>query len=219
MGTGAQPRVVYGLCHPKVGVMGDDELIEELHRRFHSAPAQKYSERIARLRIDDLPFEDGDGALSTSVEHLVRGDDKSGAAFDIFRLGWFGGRLWELVVIDGAYLPHVHRKIDSEFVIFAGSGQLSRNAEWRPYRERSRVAVAMGTAHGFVTDPAAGATVFLSLQSDAIRKISTDPNTHSEKSEDDFAYADDEFPLPPALAEETKAAKGDSAQNFEVRRR
>lgn len=204
MGTGAQPRVVYRLCHAKVGVMGDDKLIEELHRRFHSAPAQKYSERIARLRIDDLPFKDSAGAPCTSVEHLVRGDDKSGAAFDIFRLGWFGGRLWELVVIDGAYLPHVHRKIDSEFVIFAGRGQLSRNAEWRAYRERSRVAVAMGTAHGFVTDPAAGATVFLSLQSDAIRKISTDPNTHSEKSEDDFAYADDEFPLPPDLCKMRK---------------
>jgi mannose-6-phosphate isomerase-like protein (cupin superfamily) len=181
--------------------MTDDKLIEELHHRFHSAPEEKYSDRIANLEIIDLRFANADGTPFGNVRHLVRGDDKSGAAFDIFRLGWSGGRLWELVVIDGAYLPHVHRKIGSEFVIFAGSGHLSRDTEWRAYHEKDRVRVPMGTAHGFVTDPAAGPTVFLSLQSDAIRKITIDPKTHTEKSEDDFVYVDDTFPLPPDLCE------------------
>ncbi|HEU0156703.1 MAG TPA: hypothetical protein VFQ82_11585 [Stellaceae bacterium] len=181
--------------------MGDDQLVETLYRRFHSAPEPSYAERIAGLRIDDLPFTDADGAPFGKVRHLVRGDDKSGAAFDIFRLGWSGGTLWELVVIDGAYLPHVHRKIDSEFVIFAGRGHLSRNTEWRAYHKKDRVPVAMGTAHGFITDPDVGPTVFLSLQSDAIRKISIDAKTHAEKSEDDFVYVDAEFPLPPELCE------------------
>jgi hypothetical protein len=185
-------------------VMGEDHLIEELYRRFHSAPEEPYSDRIAHLPIDDLGFTDADGTVCGNVRHLVRGDDKSGAAFDIFRLGWSDGRLWELVIIDGIYLPHVHRKTDSEFVILMGRGHLSRDAEWRPYREKSRVSVARGTAHGFITDPGAGATVFLSLQSDAIRKISTDPKTHAEKVNDDFVYVDDVFPLPPGLCEARK---------------
>ncbi|HEY1258398.1 MAG TPA: hypothetical protein VGF34_04055 [Stellaceae bacterium] len=184
--------------------MGDDELIEELYRRFHSAPGRQYSDRIVHLSIGDLPFKDENGAPFGGVRHLVRGDDKSGAAFDIFRLGWFGGRIWELVIVDGAYLPHVHRKINSEFVIFAGRGHLSRNTEWRAYREKTRVPVAMGTAHGFITDPEAGATVFLSLQSDAIRKLSTDPQTGVETAEDDFAYVDDAFPLPADLCDMRK---------------
>jgi hypothetical protein len=179
--------------------MGDGQLIEELYRRFNRASEETYSDRIGHLRIDDLPFKDADGAPSVNIKHLIRGDDKSGASFDIFRLGWFGGRLWELVIIDGAYLPHMHKKIESEFFIFAGRGQLSRDAEWRPYRARSRVSVGMAVAHGFITDPEFGATVFLSIQSDAIRKIFIDPDTRSEKFEDDLVYVDEAFPLPPDL--------------------
>jgi hypothetical protein len=179
--------------------MNDDELIEKLHQRFRSASEAIIADRIAHIPIDDLPFQDTAGLPFGSVKHLVRGDDKSGAAFDIFRLGWFGGRVWELVIVDGAYLPHLHQKINSEFFIFAGRGHLSRDAEWRPYQEKSRVAVGMAVAHGFITDPEFGPTVFLSIQSDPIRKIWVDPVTQSEKSEDDFVYVDDAFPLPSDL--------------------
>ena len=175
--------------------MGGNELIEELYRRFHSASKEAFSTRIAHLRIDDLPFTDRDGTPFGTIKHLVRGDDKSGAAFDIFRLGWFGGRVWELVIVDGAYLPHVHKRIDSEFFMFAGRGHLSRDTEWCAYQERSRVSVGRAVAHGFITDPEFGATVFLSIQSDPIRKILIDPVTKSEYFEDDFAYVDDAFPL------------------------
>lgn len=179
--------------------MDDDAVIEELYRRFHSAPAEAFVDRIAHLQIDDLPFTTTGGSPSGNVRHLVRGDDKSGASFDIFRLGWFGGRLWELVIMDGAYLPHVHQKINSEFFIFAGRGHVSRDTEWSAYRERSRVSVRMAVAHGFITDPEFGPTVFLSLQSDAIRKIVIDPKTNCENAEDDFIYVDDAFPLPADL--------------------
>ena len=56
-------------------------------------------------------------------------------------------------------------------------------------------------AHGFITDPEFGPTVFLSVQSDPIRKIWLDPNTQTEKFEDDFVYVDDAFPLPADLLE------------------
>ena len=179
--------------------MDDIKLIDELYRRFHSVAEEMFSDRIAHLRIDDLPFRDQNGTPFGNVRHLVRGDDKSGAGFDIFRLGWFGGRVWELVIIDGAYLPHAHQKINSEFFIFAGRGFLSRDTEWSAYRDRSRVSVGMAVAHGFITDPEFGPTVFLSIQSEAIRKITIDPKTQSEKVEDDFVYVDDAFPLPPDL--------------------
>ena len=179
--------------------MDDKELIEELHRRFHSASGKTYADRIADLPIDELPFANTDGTSFGKVKHLVRGDDKSGAAFDIFRLGWFGGRVWEFVIIDGAYLPHAHKKIDSEFYILTGRGHLSRDAEWRAYQDQTRVPVARGMAHGFITDPEFGPTVFLSIQSDPIRKISIDPITKAEKFEDDFVYVDDAFPLPNEL--------------------
>jgi hypothetical protein len=179
--------------------MGDTELIEELYRRFHLAAKSILSDAVARLPIDDLAFKDPDGAPFGKIKHLVRGDDKSGAAFDIYRLGWSGGRVWELVIIDGAYLPHLHRKITSEFFIVAGRGHLSRDAEWSPYGERTRVSVGAAVAHGFITDPDSGPTVFLSIQSDPIRKIWIDPVTKAEMSEDDFVYVDDAFPLPPDL--------------------
>lgn len=191
--------------------MDDDQLIERLHNRFHTASEKIFSDRIAQLRIDDLPFKDPDGLPFGNIRHLVRGDDKSGASFDIFRLGWFGGRVWELVIIDGAYLPHVHRKIDSEFFILTGRGHLSHDAQWDAYQERSRVSVGRAVAHGFITDPESGPTVFLSLQSDPIRKIVTDPNTKAERFEDDFAYADDLFPLPGdlvAIREQKLASMG-----------
>jgi hypothetical protein len=179
--------------------MDDLELIETLDRRFHGAPEPTFADRIARLPVGDLPFTDQDNRPFGNVKHLVRGDDKSGAAFDIFRLGWFGGRVWELVIIDGAYLPHAHRNIDSEFGIVAGRGHVSCDAEWRAYQEKSRISVGRGVAHGFVTDPEFGATVFLSIQSDPIRKITIDPVTRAETFEDDFVYVDDAFPLPPDL--------------------
>jgi mannose-6-phosphate isomerase-like protein (cupin superfamily) len=179
--------------------MDDLELIRALDRRFHATPEPILADRIRRLPVGDLPFKDQDGLAFGEVKHLVRGDDKSGAAFDIFRLGWFGGRVWELVIIDGAYLPHAHRNIDSEFFIVAGRGHVSRNAEWRAYQENSRIAVGRGVAHGFITDPEFGETVFLSIQSDPIRKITIDPITQAEKFEDDFLYVDDAFPLPPDL--------------------
>lgn len=195
--------------------MDDNELMDELYRRFHSASEETFSDRIAHLPVDDLPFSDTDGAPFGNVRHLVRGDDKSGASFDIFRLGWFAARVWELVVIDGAYLPHAHQKINSEFFIFSGRGYLSRGAEWSAYGERSRVSIGMTVAHGFITDPEFGPTVFLSLQSDAIRKITVDPETKSEKFEDDFVYVDDGFPLPPdllAIRERKPASRGPATE-------
>src|SRR5579872_5403746 len=100
--SGAANRPFFGYVHVMKGnpIMSDSELIEALYRRFHSAPERIFPDRIAHLRIDDLPFKDPDGRPFGNVKHLVRGDDKSGAAFDIFRLGWFGGRVWELVVVD-----------------------------------------------------------------------------------------------------------------------
>jgi hypothetical protein len=179
--------------------MSDDELIEELYRRFHSTSEEIFSARIMNLRIDDVEFEDTNDNPFGNVKHLIRGDDKSGASFDIYRLGWFGGRVWELVIIDGAYLPHAHQKINSEFFIFKGRGHLSRDDEWSAYQERTRISVGMAVAHGFITDPEFGPTVFLSIQSDPIRKILIDPDTQSEKFEDDFVYVDDAFPLPQEL--------------------
>jgi hypothetical protein len=176
--------------------MSDDELIEELYRRFHSFPTKIFAERIMNLPINDLPFADSAGNPFGKVVHLVRGDDKSGAAFDIYRLGWYGGRVWELVIVDGAYLPHAHQKISSEFFIFAGRGHLSHDDEWAAYEEGTRVSVGMAVAHGFITDPEFGPTIFLSIQSDPIRKILIDPDTRSERFEDDFVYVDDVFPLP-----------------------
>jgi hypothetical protein len=179
--------------------MSDDELIEELYRRFHSTSEEIFPDRIMNLQIDDLAFADANGNPFGNVKHLIRGDDKSGASFDIFRLGWFGGRVWELVIVDGAYLPHAHQKINSEFFIFKGRGHLSRDDEWNAYQERTRVSVGMAIAHGFITDPEFGSTVFLSIQSDPIRKIFIDPDTQSERFEDDFVYVDDVFPLPSNL--------------------
>lgn len=184
--------------------MTDLELIEELHRRFHSVSAATVPERIAHLEIQELRFTDGNGAPFGNIKHLVRGDDKSGAAFDIYRLGWFGGRVWELAIIDGAYLPHLHQKTSSEFFILAGGGHVSRDAEWSAYRPRTRLSVGSGVAHGFITDPDFGLTVFLSIQSDPIRKIVVEPQTHAERSEDDFVYVDDRFPLPADLLEDRK---------------
>ena len=182
--------------------MDDDELIEELYHRLHAAPVEIFSARIMNLPIDDLPFKsfkDTSDNPFGNVKHLLRGDDKSGASFDIYRLGWFGRRIWELVIIDGAYLPHAHHKINSEFCIIAGRGHLSRDAEWSAYQERTRVSVGMTVAHGFITDPEFGPTVFLSIQSDPIRRILIDRDTQTESFEDDFVYVDDVFPLPADL--------------------
>ena len=176
--------------------MSDDEVIEEIYRRFHSISAEIFSERIKALRMDDLPFKDVNGRTIDKIIHLIRGGDKSGASFDIYRLGWCGGRVWELVIVDGVYLPHVHQKISSEFFIFTGRGHVSHNDKWIAYRERTRITVGIAVAHGFITDPEFGPTTFLSIQSDPIRKISIDPDTNSEKFEDDFVYVDDVFPLP-----------------------
>jgi hypothetical protein len=181
--------------------MTDDEMIEVLYQRFHSASDEILSDRIMNLKTADLAFNDGNGNPFGSVKHLIRGDDKSGASFDIYRLGWFGGRVWELVIVDGAYLPHAHQRINSEFFIFTGHGHLSRDKEWSAYRETTRVSVGTAMAHGFITDPEFGPTVFLSIQSDPIRKIVLDPDTQSETFEDDFVYVDDVFPLPPSLLE------------------
>jgi hypothetical protein len=181
--------------------MNDDQMIEELYLRFQSRPEATFSDRIINLPIEDLPFTDSNGIRFGNVKHLIRGDDKSGASFDIYRLGWFAGRVWELVIVDGAYLPHAHRKIGSEFFIIAGRGHLSRDDEWNAYRERTRVSVGRGVAHGFITDPEFGQTVFLSIQSEPIRRISIDPDTQIEKFEDDFVYVDDLFPLPADLVD------------------
>jgi hypothetical protein len=179
--------------------MTDNDVMEKLYRRFHSGLEDELSARIMNLIIDDLMFKDVNGNLFGWVKHLVRGDDKSGASFDIYRLGWCGGRVWELVIVDGAYLPHAHQKINSEFFILKGRGHLSWNNHWNTYQEKTRVSIGMGVAHGFITDPEFGPTVFLSIQSDPIRKILIDPETKSEKFEDDFVYVDDMFPLPPDL--------------------
>lgn len=179
--------------------MNDDRLIAELCHRFDHASDETYSDRIRHLPIADLPFAEVDGTPFGPIKHLVRGDDKSGASFDIYRLGWFGGKVWELVIIDGAYLPHVHQKITSEFFIVAGRGHLSHDDRWSAYRQGTTISVGAGVAHGFITDPEFGPTVFLSIQSDPIRKLLIDPQTKAEKFEDDFTYVDAAFPLPREL--------------------
>ncbi|HEY3910573.1 MAG TPA: hypothetical protein VGM07_11870 [Stellaceae bacterium] len=181
--------------------MHDHELMAELYRRFHSLSKDPFSARIEALRTDDLPFKNSEGNPFGDVKHLIRGDDKSGASFDIYRLGWFAGRVWELVIIDGAYLPHAHQKIASEFFIVSGRGHLSRDQEWSAYQPQTQVAVGMDVAHGFITDPEPGPTVFLSIQSAPIRKITVDPASQAEKFEDDFVYVDQLFPFPADLVE------------------
>lgn len=193
--------------------MDDNGLIEELHRRFSSASDKELADRIVHLSISDLPFTGEDGAPFGDVKHLVRGDDKSGSAFDIYRLGWFGRRVWELVIIDGAYFPHVHHKIDSEFFIVRGRGHVSQDDAWSAYQESTRVSVGADVAHGFITDPEFGPTVFLSIQSDPIRKVTIDPRTRIESFEDDFAYVDDAFPLPEDLLATRKRKLASFRQN------
>ncbi len=119
--------------------MDDSEIMAQLYHRFHSSSEEPFSARIMALRTNDLPFTDAEGNPFGTVKHLVRGDDKSGASFDIYRLGWSAGRVWELVIIDGAYLPHAHQKIDSEFFIVGGRGHLSRDHEWSAYQQQTRV--------------------------------------------------------------------------------
>jgi hypothetical protein len=205
VGRAASPMTI----ERQVILMKDDELIEELHRRFCYASDKGFSDRIGHLRIADLPFTEIDGAPFGAIKHLIRGDDKSGASFDIYRLGWFGGRIWELVIIDGAYLPHAHAKTHSEFFILAGRGHLSHDDDWSAYQEKTRTSVGAAIAHGFITDPEFGPTVFLSIQSAPIRKLVIDPRTHSERFDDDFVYVDAAFPLPPNLlrARRRKLAK------------
>ncbi len=181
--------------------MDDNEMMAQLYRRFHSSSPEPFSARIMALRTSDLPFTDAEGNPFGNIKHLVRGDDKSGASFDIYRLGWFAGRIWELVIIDGAYLPHAHQKIDSEFFIISGHGHLSRDHEWSAYQQQTRVSVGMTVAHGFITDPEFGPTVFLSVQSNPIRQITIDPDSQTEKFVDDFVYVDQNFPLPADLVE------------------
>jgi hypothetical protein len=63
--------------------MDDSELIDDLYRWFHSAHEEIFADRIGHLPIGDLPFTDPVGTPFGNIKHLVRGDDKSGAAFDI----------------------------------------------------------------------------------------------------------------------------------------
>jgi len=183
--------------------MNDNELIEEIYRRFHAAAEETFAARIMNLRIDDLPFVNPDGTPFGNVMHLVRdGKDKSGAFFDIYRLGWFQGRLWELVIVDGVYLSHSHPNIDSEFIIMQGGGHLSHDDLWGKYEKRTRTTVGRGIGHAFITDPALGPTVFISIQSDPIRQIIIDQGTGNKTFVDDFVYVDDKYPLPPHLLAE-----------------
>jgi len=180
--------------------MEDKKLIEILYRRYNQAALQVAGRQplafnrealnasILNLPIDDLGFTNFDGTSSTKIELLAHRKDKS-KAFDVFRLGRANGRVWELVVIDGVDVPHKHLKTDSELVIFNGGGFVSHNEIWSRYRTTQNIKIDAGTAHGFVTDPRQGATVFLSMQPNPIQ----DPVTRQE----DFVPAGDEFPIPP----------------------
>jgi quercetin dioxygenase-like cupin family protein len=175
--------------------LNDKDLIEELFRRFDAGADQAFCDRIRKMQIDDLGLKNADGTSATEVTAHKPGTDKSGAGFQIFRLGWANARLWELVMIDGAYVPHRHMKVDSEFFIFAGQGYWSCDQEWREYQVRSSATIDRGVAHGFVTDPRCGPTVFLSIQSSEIWNLKTNAI--------DFEYADqDGFTIPLALMDQ-----------------
>jgi mannose-6-phosphate isomerase-like protein (cupin superfamily) len=177
--------------------LNDKDLIERLFCRFDAAADELFCDRIQKMQVDDCGFKDADGTTATEVTAHNPGTDKSGAGFQIFRLGWANDRLWELVMIDGAYVPHRHKGVDSEFFIFTGQGYWSCNQEWREYQARSSTTVDRGVAHGFVTDPRCGPTVFLSIQSSEIWNFKTNAI--------DFEYADhDGFPIPRALIEQRK---------------
>ena len=115
-------------------------------------------------------------------------------------LGGSGEEFGNWSVIDGAYLPHAHRKINSEFYIIAGRGHsfAGRRMERLSRRSQGRRS-AWRWRYGFITDPEFGPTVFLSIQSDPIRRILIDRDTQTESFEDDFVYVDDVFPLPADL--------------------
>ena len=184
--------------------MKDNELIEELFRRFQAAADQVLSDRIQKMRISGLGFKNADGTPGTEVTAHNPGTDKSGAAFQIFRLGWANRRLWELVMIDGAYVPHKHIGIDSEFFIFTGQGYWSCDHEWSEYRARSSITIDRSVAHGFVTDPQCGPTIFLSIQSSEIWNLETNVI--------DFEYADkDGFPIPSALMDQRNRRREEKA--------
>jgi mannose-6-phosphate isomerase-like protein (cupin superfamily) len=175
----------------------DTDLIEELLRRFEAATNEVSFDRIQDMPIDDLSFKNTDGTTETEVTEHDPGIDRSGAAFQIFRLGWANGRLWELVVIDGAYVPHRHIGVESEFFILTGEGYWSSDHEWSEYQRRSSTTIDRGVAHGFVTDPRCGPTVFLSIQTSEIWNLKTNAI--------DFEYADhDGFPIPLALIDRRK---------------
>jgi hypothetical protein len=175
----------------------DAELVEELFRRFQAAGDKVLFDHIQKMCITGLGFKNADGTPATEVTAHNPGTDKSGAAFQIFRLGWANRRLWELVIIDGAYLPHKHSGLDSEFFIFTGQGYWSCGHAWSEYRARSSITVDRSVAHGFVTDPQWAPTVFLSIQSSEIWNLETNVI--------DFEYADkDGFPIPPSLMDQRK---------------
>jgi hypothetical protein len=170
--------------------MNDEQLIKVICARFRAASDEVLADRIMNIQIDDLGFTDHKGKPFTKIERLPV-EKKEAKAFGVFRLGYANGRVWELVIIDGIDPPHIHVKTKSEFVIVKGGGYLSHDDKWDEYREDSRTKIGNGVAHGFVTDPRQGATVFLSVQTDPIK----DPET----GKDDFVRVEDKFPVPPNL--------------------
>jgi mannose-6-phosphate isomerase-like protein (cupin superfamily) len=151
--------------------------------RFYQAVAQRYhaaAGNVAAINIEDLGLTDDRGRPTRRIVAFPYGEEKNGARFQIFRLGWFASRpgtirkLEEVVVLpDFIYLPHLHKAAIGRFVILRGSGFVSRGNHWSAFAPGSRILVPNNTPHGFVNDPMRSPLVFISEQSSEIKNLRT----------------------------------------------
>jgi mannose-6-phosphate isomerase-like protein (cupin superfamily) len=151
--------------------------------RFYQVVAQRYravAGNVAAINIEDLGLTDDRGRPARRIIAFPYGEEKNGARFQIFRLGWFAPRpgtkrkLEEVVVLpDLIYLPHLHKRAIGRFVILRGGGFVSRGNHWTRFGPGSRILVPNNTPHGFVNDAAGSPVVFISEQSSEIKNMKT----------------------------------------------
>jgi mannose-6-phosphate isomerase-like protein (cupin superfamily) len=155
--------------------IGRERFYQAVAQRFHAA-----SGNVAAIIIKDLGLTDDRGRPARRIIAFPYGEEKNGARFQIFRLGWFAPhpgtkrKLEEVVVLpDLLYLPHLHKAATGKFVIICGGGFVSRGDHWSLFGPGSRILVPNNTPHGFVNDPARGPVVFISEQSSEIKNMRT----------------------------------------------
>jgi mannose-6-phosphate isomerase-like protein (cupin superfamily) len=155
--------------------IGRERFYRSVAQRFHAA-----SGNVAAIKIKDLRLTDDRGRPARRIIAFPYGEEKNGARFQIFRLGWFAPhpgtepKLEEVVVLpDLLYLPHLHREAIGKFVILSGSGFVSRGDHWSLFGPGSRILVPNNTPHGFVNDPLRLPVVFISEQSSEIKNMRT----------------------------------------------